>query len=306
VTPDGSVNAFHLQRLKDKLGNRSNASAEIELTGALAWMLGEEGRGIQTILEMVNSTRLDCVIGTAALMRQAVAQATHHAAHRCAFGRRLVDQPLMQNVLADLALESEAATALALRLAGACDRADGDEHEARIRRIGTAVGKYWVCKRGPATTAEALECLGGNGYVEESIAPRLYREAPLNSIWEGSGNVNALDVLRALSREPETASSFFDEIQLAQGADRRLDAAAADLRRTLRSSSGEVATQARRVAERMALVLQGALLARHAPAAVSDAFCASRLGGEGGMAFGTLPGSAGLQAIIARHTPNLA
>jgi putative acyl-CoA dehydrogenase len=306
VTPDGSVNAFHLQRLKDKLGNRSNASAEIELTGALAWMLGEEGRGIQTILEMVNSTRLDCVIGTAALMRQAVAQATHHAAHRCAFGRRLVDQPLMQNVLADLALESEAATALALRLAGACDRADGDEHEARIRRIGTAVGKYWVCKRGPATTAEALECLGGNGYVEESIAPRLYREAPLNSIWEGSGNVNALDVLRALSREPETASSFFDEVQLAQGADRRLDAAAADLRRTLRPSSGEVATQARRVAERMALVLQGALLARYAPAAVSDAFCASRLGGEGGMAFGTLPGSAGLQAIIARHTPNLA
>ncbi|MEA2587467.1 MAG: putative acyl-CoA dehydrogenase [Actinomycetota bacterium] len=306
VAPDGSANAFHLQRLKDKLGNRSNASSEVELAGALAWMVGEEGRGIQTILEMVNSTRLDCVIGTAALMRQAVAQATHHAAHRCAFGRRLVDHPLMQNVLADLALESEAATALALRLAGACDRADGGEHEARIRRIGTAVGKYWVCKRGPATTAEALECLGGNGYVEESIAPRLYREAPLNSIWEGSGNVNALDVLRALSREPETASSFFDEVQLAQGADRRLDAAAADLRRTLSSSSGEVATQARRVAERMALVLQGALLARYAPAAVSDAFCASRLGGEGGMAFGTLPGSAGLQAIIARHTPNLA
>jgi len=305
VVPDGSANALHLQRLKDKLGNRSNASAEIELAGAVAWMVGEEGRGIQTILEMVNSTRLDCVIGTAALMRQGVAQATHHAAHRFAFGRRLADQPLMRNVLADLALESEAATALALRLAGACDRAEDDAHEARIRRIGTAVGKYWVCKRGPATTAEALECLGGNGYVEESIAPRLYREAPLNSIWEGSGNVNALDVLRALSREPETADSFFAEVQLAQGADRRLDAAAADLRRMLSASEG-TPTQARRVAERLALVLQGALLARHAPSSVSDAFCASRLGGEGGLAFGTLPGSADFKAIIARHTPKLA
>ena len=304
VTPDGSANALHLQRLKDKLGNRSNASAEVEFDGATAWLVGEEGRGIQTILEMVNSTRLDCVIGTAALMRQAVAQATHHAAHRRAFGRRLAEQPLMQNVLADLAIESEAATTLALRLAGACDRAEGDEHEARIRRIGTAVGKYWVCKRGPATTAEALECLGGNGYVEESIAPRLYREAPLNSIWEGSGNVNALDVLRALSREPEMAASFFAEVDRARGADRRLDAAAADLRRTL-SSSEATPAQARRVAERMALVLQAALLARHAPAAVSDAFCASRLGGEGGLAFGTLPDGAGLEAIIARHTPNL-
>ena len=304
VTPDGSTNALHLQRLKDKLGNRSNASAEVEFDGAAAWLVGEEGRGIQTILEMVNSTRLDCVIGTAALMRQAVAQATHHAAHRRAFGRRLAEQPLMQNVLADLAIESEAATAMALRLAGACDRAEDDEHEARIRRIGTAVGKYWVCKRGPGTTAEALECLGGNGYVEESIAPCLYREAPLNSIWEGSGNVNALDVLRALSREPETAASFFAEVDLARGADRRLDAAAADLRRTLSSSEATTA-QARRVAERMALVLQGALLARHAPAVVSDAFCASRLGGEGGLAFGTLPDGAGLEAIIARHTPTL-
>ncbi|HEY2668021.1 MAG TPA: isovaleryl-CoA dehydrogenase [Actinomycetota bacterium] len=304
VTPDGSTNAFYLQRLKDKLGNRSNASAEVELAGAVAWMVGEEGRGIQTILEMVNSTRLDCVIGTAALMRQAVAQATHHAAHRCAFGRRLADQPLMRNVLADLAIESEAATTLALRLAGACDRAEGDEHEARIRRIGTAVGKYWVCKRGPATTAEALECLGGNGYVEESIAPRLYREAPLNSIWEGSGNVNALDVLRALSREPETAESFLAEVELARGADRRLDAAVAGLRRTL-GSSDSTPGEARRVAERMALVLQAALLTRHAPPAVSDAFCASRLGGEGGLAFGTLPDSAALEAIIARHTPRL-
>jgi putative acyl-CoA dehydrogenase len=210
----------------------------------------------------------------------------------------------MRNVLADLAIESEAATALALRLAGACDRAEGDEHEARIRRIGTAVGKYWVCKRGPATTAEALECLGGNGYVEESIAPRLYREAPLNSIWEGSGNVNALDVLRALSREPETAESFLAEVEVARGADRRLDAAVAGLRRTL-GSSDTTPGQARRVAERMALVLQAALLTRHAPPAVSDAFCASRLGGEGGLAFGTLPDSAALEAIIARHTPRL-
>ncbi|HLI55891.1 MAG TPA: acyl-CoA dehydrogenase family protein, partial [Actinomycetota bacterium] len=207
VTPDGTINAVQLQRLKDKLGNRSNASSEIELAGAWAWLIGEEGRGIHTILEMVNATRLDCVTGTAAVMRQAVAQATHHAAHRHAFGRPLIDQPLMQNVLADLAVESEAATALALRLAGAFDRGDADEHEALIRRIGTAVGKYWVCKRCPAVTGEALECLGGNGYVEESIMPRLYREAPLNSIWEGSGNVNALDVLRALSREPKTAEA---------------------------------------------------------------------------------------------------
>jgi len=302
VLEDGTRNAFHIQRLKDKLGNRSNASAEVELAGAAAWMVGEEGRGVATILEMVNQTRLDCVIGTAALMRQAVAQATHHAAHRSAFGRKLADQPLMGNVLADLALESEAATALMLRLAHACDHAGADEHEGRIQRIGTAAGKYWVCKRGPPATAEALECLGGNGYVEESIAPRLYREAPVNSIWEGSGNVNALDGLRALQKAPATAEAFFAEVGRAAGADRRLDAYVAGLRREL-ARPEEAERRARRLVEQMALALQGALLVRHAPAAVADAFCASRLGGDWGYAFGTLPAGVDTRAIVARHTP---
>jgi len=302
VLDDGSRNAFHIERLKDKLGNRSNASAEVELAGAVAWMVGEEGRGVATILEMVNHTRLDCVIGTAALMRQAVAQATHHAAHRRAFGRKLADQPLMGNVLADLAVESEAATVLMLRLAHACDHAGADEHEERIRRVGTAAGKYWVCKRGPLATAEALECLGGNGYVEESIAPRLYREAPVNSIWEGSGNVNALDALRALQKAPATAEALFAEVGRAAGADRRLDAYAAGLRREL-GRPEEAELRARRLVEGMALALQGALLVRHAPAAVADAFCASRLGGDWGYAFGTLPARVDVRAIMARHTP---
>jgi putative acyl-CoA dehydrogenase len=302
VTPGGGRNAFHLQRLKDKLGNRSNASSEVELDGAVAFLVGEEGRGVRTILEMVNATRLDCVTGTAALMRQAVAQAAHHAAYRCAFGRRLAEQPLMRNVLADLALESEAATALALRLAGAFDRAGSDDHDAALLRIGTAAGKYWVCKRGPAVAAEALECLGGNGYVEESIAPRLYREAPLNSIWEGSGNINALDVLRALSRDPVTVEALVAEVDRAAGADRRLDTAVAGLRRALTRAEPDQG-EARRIAERVALVLQAALLVRFSPPAVADAFCASRLDGEAGAAFGTLPAGAALQAIVDRHTP---
>jgi putative acyl-CoA dehydrogenase len=207
VLPDGTRNRFHLQRLKDKLGNRANASAEVELDGAAGWPVGEPGRGLAVILEMVNHTRLDCVVGSAALLRQAVAQATHHAAHRSVFGRRLADQPLMTNVLADLAVESEAATWLAMRVAGAFDRAAGDPAEAALRRLVTAVAKYWVCKRAPAVAAEALECLGGNGYVEESGLPRLYREAPLNSIWEGAGNINSLDVLRVLARQPEALAA---------------------------------------------------------------------------------------------------
>ena len=215
---------FRIDRLKDKLGNRSNASAEITLDGAVARLVGEEGRGLRTILEMVNHTRLDCVLGSAALMRRAVAEATHHAAHRAAFGRLLADQPLMQNVLADLCVESEAATVTALRLARAYDEADGP-----FRRLATAVAKFWVCKRTPPLVAEALECLGGNGYVEESQLPRLFRESPLNSIWEGSGNVNALDVLRALAREPETAEAFLAEVRLAAGTDARLDAAIVEL-----------------------------------------------------------------------------
>ncbi|MFJ2241554.1 DNA alkylation response protein [Streptomyces sp. NPDC087859] len=301
VLPDGSRNTFRVQRLKDKLGNRSNASSEPEFDGTVAWLVGPEGRGVKTIIDMVNCTRLDCVMMSATLMRKTLVEAGHHARHRSAFGARLADQPLMRNVLADLALESEAATTLTLRLAGAADRAvRGDEGEQAFRRIATAVGKYWVTKRGPAFTAEALECLGGNGYVEDSGMPRHYREAPLLSIWEGSGNVNALDVLRALVKEPGTADALFAELALAQGTDARLDAAVTGLRRLLASASE---SGARRLVEQMALTLQASLLVRHAPAPVADAFCATRLGGDWGHAFGTLPDTAGLGAILGRALP---
>ncbi|WP_328222330.1 MULTISPECIES: acyl-CoA dehydrogenase family protein [unclassified Streptomyces] len=298
VLPDGSRNTFRIQRLKDKLGNRSNASSEPEFDGTVAWRVGPEGQGVKTIIEMVNCTRLDCVMGSATLMRKTLVEAGHHARHRSAFGARLLDQPLMRNVLADLALESEAATTLTLRLAGAADRSvRGDEGERMFRRIATAVGKYWVTKRGPAFTAEALECLGGNGYVEDSGMPRHYREAPLLSIWEGSGNVNALDVLRALTRNPGTAEALFAELALARGADARLDAAAARLKDAVREADE---TGARRLVERMALTLQASLLVRHASAAIADAFCATRLDGDWGHAFGTLPGSADLDGILRR------
>ncbi|MFF0223146.1 acyl-CoA dehydrogenase family protein [Streptomyces sp. NPDC004629] len=301
VLPDGSRNTFRIQRLKDKLGNRSNASSEPEFDETVAWLVGPEGRGVKTIIEMVNCTRLDCVMSSATLMRKSLVEAGHHARHRSAFGARLLDQPLMRNVLADLALESEAATTLTLRLAGAADRAvRGDEGERAFRRIATAVGKYWVTKRGPAFTAEALECLGGNGYVEESGMPRHYREAPLLSIWEGSGNVNALDVLRALGREPGAADALFAELALARGADARLDAAVARLKDRL-AETDQVG--ARRLVEAMALALQASLLVRHAPAAIADAFCASRLGGDWGHAFGTLPAGADLNAILDRALP---
>jgi putative acyl-CoA dehydrogenase len=301
VLPDGTRNAFHIQRLKDKLGNRSNASAEIELQDAWATMVGEEGRGVRTIIEMVNHTRLDCVIGSASLMRQAVAQATHHAAHRSAFGKLLSEQPLMINVLADIAIESEATTILMMRLAGAIDRAS-DPAETHFRRLALAVAKYWTCKRAVAVVAEALECHGGNGYVEESILPRLYREAPLNSIWEGSGNVNALDVLRAMSREPESVAAFLAEVVLAAGQDPRLDRAVADLRREL-SNPAEIESRARRVVEGMAVALQGSLLLRYGDPVVADAFCASRLGGDWGHAFGTLPPGMELGSVVERHRP---
>src|SRR6266481_2167853 len=248
VLDDGTRNEFHIQRLKDKLGNRSNASAEIELDGAWAGMVGEEGKGVRTISDMVNHTRRDCVIGSASLMRQAVAQATHHTAHRSAFGRLLSEQPLMVNVLADLAVESEATTVLMMRLAGALDRAD-DPREASFRRLALAVAKYWTCKRAIAVVAEALECHGGNGYVEESIMPRLYREAPLNSIWEGSGNVNALDVLRALAKSPEVLEAFFAEVETAAGADARLDAWTQRVRAEF-TDLDAVETRARRIVER--------------------------------------------------------
>jgi putative acyl-CoA dehydrogenase len=299
VLPDGARNAFHIDRLKDKLGNRSNASAEIRLDGAWARRVGEEGRGVRTIIEMVAHTRLDCVLGSTGLMRRAVAEATHHAAHRFAFGRVLTEQHLMQNVLADLCLDSEAATVLALRLARAYD-----EEDAPFRRLATAVAKYWVCKSTPPLVAEALECLGGNGYVEESVLPRLYRESPVNSAWEGAGNVNALDVLRAIARQPESLTALFAEIDLAAGADSRLDAAVAELCLEL-AGPADVELRARRLVERLALCLQGSLLVRHGDAAVADAFCASRLGGEGGRAYGTLPAGLPLAAIVERHRPHV-
>jgi len=307
VLPDGSLNGMRLQRLKDKLGNRSNASAEVEYDEALAWLVGEEGHGVRTIIEMVNMTRLDCVLGTATGMRTGLTMAAHHAAHRSAFGRRLVDQPLMAAVLADLAIESEATTMAAFRLAGATDRAvAGDAQEAAFRRLALAATKYWACKRAPAYAAEALECLGGNGYVEESGMPRLYREAPLASIWEGSGNVAALDTLRALTRQPETAEAFFAELDQAAGADSRLDQAVVRLRKELADPSE---ARARHLAEALAIVLQGALLVRYGDPAVADAFTASRLADDGasfpgwGRAFGTLPAGVDTAAIVRRATP---
>jgi putative acyl-CoA dehydrogenase len=300
VLPDGTRNVFAIQRLKDKLGNRSNASAEVEFRDTWARRVGEEGRGVATIIEMVAATRLDCAIGSAALMRQAVAQAVHHATYRSAFGGPLIGKPLMRNVLADLALESEAATTTALRLAASCDT--GTEQERHFRRLAVAVTKFWVTKRCPAVAAEALECLGGNGYVEESGMPRIFRESPLNSVWEGSGNVQALDVLRVLGREPLAVNAFLTEVGLARGADHRLDAAVKDLLSELGDLDG-VEVRARRIVERMALVLQGSLLVRFAPAAVADAFCASRLGGDWGATFGTLPAGLDLSAILTRAAP---
>jgi putative acyl-CoA dehydrogenase len=301
VLPDGSRNAIHLQRLKDKLGNRSNASAEVEYDDATGWLVGAEGRGVRTIIDMVNMTRLDCVLGTTSGMLAGLRQAAHHATHRRAFGARLIEQPAMVNVLADLAVEAEAALVVAMRLAGAVDRAvRGDEQEALFRRIGLAATKYWVCKRGPAHAAEALECLGGNGYVEESGMPRLYREAPLMSIWEGSGNVAALDVLRAMATTPAAVDALFAELDAAAGADERLDHAVVSLRKEL-GDLADAQYRARRLVERIALCLQGSLLVRYGDHAVADAFCASRLGGDWGVALGTLPSGVDTVAVLARR-----
>ncbi|MCW3031598.1 MAG: Acyl-CoA dehydrogenase, C-terminal domain [Solirubrobacterales bacterium] len=311
ILPDGARNAFHIQRLKDKLGNHSNASSEVEFHGAWARMVGEPGRGVPTIIEMVGHTRLDCVIGAAAGMRSGVASATHHAAHREAFGRTLIDQPLMRNVLADLCLESEATTALAMRLARAYDEAHEDarvgenETDAQLfKRLATAVGKYWTCKRAPNHAFESLECLGGAGYVEESGMPRLYREAPLASIWEGSGNVMSLDVLRALTRSPRALEVFLAEVDQASGANRALDTRVAALKQRFGDPT-TLESRARRVVEDMALCLQGSLLVRHAPAAVADAFCASRLSSDGGLEYGTLPAGVDFDAIISRALPDV-
>jgi len=301
ILPDGTRNAMHLQRLKDKLGNRSNASAEVEYDNATAWLVGEEGRGVRTILDMVNATRLDCVLAAATGLRLGVIHAAHHANHRAAFGQKLIDQPLMANVLADLAIESEAATTVALRLAAAADHAaSGDEGEQAFRRLALAATKYHVCKLAPAHAAEAMECLGGNGYVEESGMPRLYREAPLQSIWEGSGNVAALDALRALTRQPQSAEAFFAELDKARGADARLDDAIDKLKKDAADPSEQAA---RRLAESMAVTLQASLLIRHGHPAVADAFAATRLAAGGGRAYGTLPPGTPTEAIIPRATP---
>ncbi|HEY7945182.1 MAG TPA: isovaleryl-CoA dehydrogenase [Casimicrobiaceae bacterium] len=298
VLPDGTRNAVRLQRLKDKLGNRSNASCEVEFDDAAGWLLGDEGRGVQTIIEMVQHTRLDCAIGSAGLVKSAAAQALHHARHRRAFGKRLAEQPLMQNVLADLTVEAEAAVASALRLAATFDAGAG-EPERALARLATPALKYWLCKRAPMVAAEAIEVLGGNGYVEESALPRLYREAPLNSIWEGSGNIMCLDVLRAVRREPDAVAALKDELALARGADARLDRHLARLTDTLADGALDEAG-ARRLAGDIALALAASLLVRSAPAPVADAFCASRLGEHYGGALGTLPAGIDCAAVIAQ------
>ena len=300
VLADGTRNVFRIQRLKDKLGNRSNASAEVEFDGTWARRVGDEGRGVRTIIGMVAATRLDCVLGSAGLMRQAVSQAVHHSTYREAFGGRLIDKPLMRNVLADLALESEAATTLGLRLAAAYD--DGGEQERAFLRIAVPAAKYWVTKRCTPVAVEALECLGGNGYVEESGMPRLLRESPLNSVWEGAGNIQALDVLRALQREPAAFNAYLQEVGKARGADHRLDGAIKNLLTELADLDG-IEGRARRLVERIAVVLQGSLLVRFAPSEVADAFCASRLGGDWGASFGTLPHTLDLGSVVERARP---
>jgi putative acyl-CoA dehydrogenase len=300
--PDGSRNAMHVQRLKPKLGNRSNASSEVEFRGAFGWLLGEEGRGVATVIEMVRHTRLDCALGSAGNMRHAVAQAIHHCDGRSAFGRRLVEQPLMQNVLADLALESEAATMLAVRVARAFDEAGAGERQARLVRVLTPVAKYWICKRAPMLAGEALECLGGNGYVEESPMPRIYRDSPVNSVWEGSGNVQCLDLLRALARDPATLQALYDEIGDARRGDPRLDRFVGAVQQET-SDLANLEARARRIVELLALAVQGALMVRHAPSAVAEGFLASRIAGARGIAFGTLPATVDTAAIIDRARP---
>jgi len=299
LLPDGTRNGFYIQRLKDKLGNRSNATAEVEFDHALAWLVGEEGRGVPAIIEMVNHTRLDCALISAAMMRLAVAHVVHHARHRAAFGKLLLDHTQMQNVVADLAIESEAATALLMRLAGSYDRRHDSPAEEQLCRLVTAAAKYWICKRASSHLVEAMECMGGNGFTEELIFPRLYREAPLNSIWEGSGNVICLDVQRALRKTPETVGALVDELRLARGGDARLDAAVRALETALHEDIADPG-DGRRITERIAVVLQASLLVRHAPAPVADAFIASRIAGENGMCYGTLPRQMDFRSIVDR------
>jgi putative acyl-CoA dehydrogenase len=303
ILPDGTVNGIALQRLKDKLGNHSNASSEVEYDNAVGWRLGEEGRGIPTIIAMVNMTRLDCALGSAAGMRAGTQLAAHHALHRRAFGKSLIDQPLMRNVLADLAVEAEAASTVALWLADLTDQAEGgDAHAEELRRVSLAVSKYYVCKRAPIHAAEALECLGGNGYVEDSRMPRLYREAPLMSVWEGSGNVAALDTLRAAAKQPASVTAFMDELEAARGMDARYDAFINGFG-DLFGDQDSIEMRARRIVGDLAIALQGSLLLRYGHPAVAEAFAASRLGGDHGNVFGTLPAGLDLAPIIERATP---
>lgn len=303
--PDGSRNPLQIQRLKNKMGNVANASCETELRGAYAVMVGDEGRGVATILKMVTMTRFDCMIGSSAGMRQAVAQASHHCAHRAAFGKRLSEQPLMQNVLTDLIIEHEAALALTMRIASALDRSEHSDSEKLLVRIGTAVGKYWICKRTPAHAYEAMECIGGSGVMEDCIMPRLFRESPVNSIWEGSGNVQCLDMLRAMRRNQGSVEIFTAEVQQAAGANKHLDQYVAQLGREL-ADPADIEYRARGVVEKMALALQGSLLVRYGNPAVADAFCASRLEGKSsGLTYGNLPRAVDCATIIKRATPVL-
>ncbi|PKP78608.1 MAG: isovaleryl-CoA dehydrogenase [Alphaproteobacteria bacterium HGW-Alphaproteobacteria-3] len=297
--PDGSVNAIRIQRLKEKVGNKSNASSEVEFQAASGWLIGEEGRGVRNIIEMATYTRLDCAVATAGMMRQAVSQAVHHCSYRTVFQKKLIDQPLMANVLADLALETEAATALSFRVARSFDRAHEDEAEAAFRRIMTPVAKYWVCKRAPNLAYEAMECLGGNGYVEEGIAGRIYREMPVNAIWEGSGNVMCLDVLRALAREPQALDIVFAELDKARGASAAYDGALEALKDAF-TDMGSLEARSRQIVEQMAKVAAGAILLQHAPSFVSDGYCQTRLGRDWGDVYGTLPAGADLRAINER------
>ena len=301
--PDGTKNPFQVLRLKKKMGNASNASSETELRGALAWMVGEEGRGVRNIIEMVAMTRFDCMVGSSAGMRMALSQALHHCAHRSAFGARLNQQPLMQNVLADLALESEAAMTLSMRVARALDHRD-DRHEDLLVRLVTAVGKYWICKRTPGHAYEAMECIGGSGVMEDSMFPRLFRESPVNAIWEGSGNIQCLDVLRAMAKTPEVVDAFFAELRHTQGQNTLLDQHVRDLGKEFADTT-DLQYRARHVVERMALALQASLLVRSAPAFVADAFCASRLAPEGSFNYGALPRGLDVAAIIERATPRV-
>jgi len=300
--PDGKRNVFTIQRLKDKLGNRSNASSEVEFDASWAVMVGEEGSGVRTIIEMVNGTRLDCVVGSVALMRQAVSQAAWHVDHRSAFGSKLSQKPLMRNVIADLEVETEAATLMMVRLAGAFDRADGDPAEAAMKRIALPIAKYWVTKRTSEVVREALECLGGNGYVEESMMPRLYRESPLNAIWEGSGNVIVLDVLRAASRSPQSLERFYTELDSGRGVDRRLDEAI-DEAKTAVSRTDELEFEARRIVESLAVAWAATLLVRHGDGAVLDTYLASRVAEPHGGLYGTLPSGVDVPTLVERARP---